>query len=170
MAREVTIRIIGDSQPSPNPSNPTPPNGNQNNPKNNGKKKDEKSLSEIMWAYLGKRALLAIKNEAVQYTGKYFNATDNYKGQEMMTNASDTIDSVMSMGFAAFAGYKMFASTAIGGPWGAVIALAVSAVSKAHGAIKSYEQEANRITENAYGNYFYGVRAGLVAGGHGTEN
>lgn len=170
MAREVIIRIIGEPQEYPSASNPSSPNGDNKKPKSNGKKKDEKALSHVMWAYLGKRAITAIKNESVYYAGKYFTATDNYKSQEMMNNAFDTIESVTSMGFAAFAGFKMFADTAIGGVAGGAIGLAVAAITKTAGALKSYEQEANKITENAYGNYFYGVRAGLVAGGHGTEN
>lgn len=170
MAREVIIRIIGETEATPSASNPNSPKGKNNAVANNGKKSGDRSLSEIMWAYLGKRAIRAIKNEAVHYAGKYFSAADDYKKQEMVANASSTIDDVTSLGFAAFAGYKMFANTAIGGPWGAVIGVAVTAVTKTAGAIKSYEQEAQKITENAYGNYFYGVRAGLVAGGHGTEN
>ena len=46
----------------------------------------------------------------------------------------------------------------------------IVAATKIRGAMKEYENEAEKIVQNAYGNYFYGVRAGLVDGGHGTEN
>ena len=71
MAREVIIRIIGETQ-----GEPSPDGSSENNPKADGKK-EKKSTEQILAAYLGKKIVTAIKDESLYYVGKYFDATEN---------------------------------------------------------------------------------------------
>ena len=170
MARTITVRIIDETAANaiptpaggsgiaaePNPSGSTP----------SGKKKNanEKTMTEILWILAGKRIVNYVKSESMYYTGKYFNLTENYYGQTFVANATQTIEDNMAVATSAMMGLKM------GGTVGAVVATVMSVAQKTLKALDNYAEEARKMAENAYGNYFYGERAGFVAGGHGTEN
>ena len=167
MAREVIIRILEErpSEPDPEASD-----GGQSDPSRTGKSKKDKTLSQLLTAYVGKRVWGIIKEEAKYFTGKYFAATENYKTQSLVDNALETIDFGMSTGFSMVAGAKMFEGTALGAGGGALLAAAAVITQKTVTAFNRYFDEAQKIINNTYGNYFYGERAGYVDGGHGTEN
>ena len=169
MPREVIVRIIDECEVSPVPT-AAADEATYNNPKANAKKKEEKTLGDILWAYVGKRVVNMIKDEAVYYVGKYLTATEDYKSQELVQNASTSIGYATSIGFSAKVGAKMFGETAIGAVGGGAIGIAIAAMGITISRSKAYSQEGQKITENAYGNYFHAERAGLVYGGHGTEN
>lgn len=161
MAKEVIIRVLGETEPSPSPT----ASSSGNTPKANAKeKKKEKTASEMVMTYAANRVWQAVKSEAQYHMGKYFNLTEDYKGQMMVDNAATTIDMAMSMYTSIKVGMVM------GGPVGAAVAVAANALTKTTSALHRYADEATKIIDNAYGNYFYGTRAGFVAGGHGTEN
>ena len=163
MARQVVVRIVSERAAEPSPEGAS--EEKKPSVKKEKKKKEEPSVPSLLMAFMGKKVVTAIKDESLYFVGKYFTATENYKAQTLVSNASATIDSLMSIGFSLYAG-----ATAIGGFAGVMAGMSVAAFNVGSQAFKKYENEAEKIVENAYGNYFYGVRAGLVDGGHGTEN
>lgn len=169
MAREVIIRILEERplEPSADASAST-----DSEPSRGGKAggKKEKTLSQLLTAYVGKRMWSVLKSEAKYFSGKYFNTTENYKMQSYVDNALETIDFGVSTGFSMAVGAKMFADTAIGAAGGALVAAAVVVGQKAVSTFNKFADETQRIINNTYGNYFYAERSGYVSGGHGTEN
>ena len=175
MARVVTIRIINDQTdvPSPSPdmaqaekaSQPVP---SPANPKGSSNKEDDSM--KVIRTYIGNRIYHMVEAEARHVTGKYFAAAEEYSMQAFYDNASSTIsffkdshDAVLSAGkVLAKAGMSASAATGVG------IAFVVAA--KAIQTFNQYANEAQKLIESSYGNYFYGTRAGFVTGGHGTEN
>ena len=162
-ARQVIVTIVSEESREPSADADSTENGPT--PSGKKKKKQEESKANLFAMYLGKRVLTAIKDDSLYFAGKYFTATEDYKSQSLVSNASATIDTVMSAGFGIYAGVKV-----IGGFAGAVAGIAAVGLNLVRQTYKKYEGEAEKIVQNAYGNYFYGVRAGLVDGGHGTEN
>lgn len=162
MAREIVVRIINETEARPS-ADLSSEDGDKKKPKSDGG--SGKDFLGIMWSYLGKRVVTMIKNEAVYYTGKYFDVTENYKASNLVDNASSAIDMATSL----FVGAKV-GTHVLGAGIGTGIGLAITAIGMGVGAVKRYGEEAQKIAQNAYGNYFYGIRAGYVDGGHGTEN
>lgn len=168
--REVIVRIISEEQTEPTPvpqednSAPSPTAKRKKN------KEDDSDFGKVFAAYVGKRAWSNIKSSAQYFTGKYFTASENYRLQTNVDNAMDTIDFGVSTAFSMVAASKLFKDTAVGSAGGAVIGLVVTALNKTIQTVRRFENETQKIMDNAYGNYFYGERAGYVAGGHGTEN
>lgn len=161
MAREIVVRIINETEARPS-ADLSSEDGDKKKPKTDDSGSD---FLKVMWAYLGKRIITRIKTEAMYYTGKYFDVTENYKASNLVDNASSTIDMATSL----FVGAKV-GTHVLGAGLGTGIGLAVTAIGMGVGAVKKYGEEAQKIAQNAYGNYFYGTRAGYVDGGHGTEN
>lgn len=168
MAREIVIRILEERSLAPDPE--ADGGSASSRPSESASEKKEKTLKQLMGAYIGKRVWNILKNEAKYFTGKYFSATENYKAQSYVDNTLDTIDFAVSTGFSMFAAGKLFADTAIGGVGGMALAVGAAVVQKSVGAFNKYSDEAQKIINNTYGNYFYAERSGYVAGGHGTEN
>ena len=172
MAKEVIIRILYDESGEPNPE--ATPSSQDKQPQPSGKKakkeKESQTTAQVFGAYMAHRSWNFIKTEAKYYSNKYMIASEAYREQTLVENAVDTIDFAISTGMIVYAGAKTFAGTALGAAGGGLVALAVTAIAKTAQAIHRYADEAQRIAESAYGNYFYGVRAGFVDGGHGTEN
>lgn len=169
MAREVIIRILEERplEPSADASGST-----TSEPSRSGKAggKKEKTLSQLLTSYVGKRVWGILKNEAKYFSGKYFNTTENYKMQSYVENTLDTIDFGVSTAFSMVVGSKLFENTAIGGDAGAILGIAVAVGQKAVSTFNKFSDETQRIINNTYGNYFYAERSGYVSGGHGTEN
>ena len=172
MAKTVTIRIISDYQQEPSvqaeASSDSMPSVTATS---KGKKKDEKKdPDKAFTVYMGRRAFALIKSEAQFHYNKVTSMAENYILEANLNNALQTVDMAHSV-FSMWAlGSKMGAETAIGGAAGGAIGIAVAAIVQVAGAVRKMETQAQSIAQNAYGNYFYGERAGYVAGGHGTEN
>lgn len=156
--RIVTIRILSEESPVPSADA-----GSSEKTKSKTKE-PEKSATQIMAVYAARRTWEFVKREAVYYANKYIAATEDYKLQVNVQNATDTIDSAMNIGTAMLLGAKM------GGAPGMVVAGTLTAAGQAVTKLNQFQDYSQKIVENAYGNYFYGTRAGLVTGGHGTEN
>ncbi len=171
MAREVIIRILAEQpvEPSADAGSDSTPSGNAPTPSANREKKkkaknEEGTVEKLAKVYSMNQMAESILSNAEYYAGKYATNAENYKASDLIGNARSTINSFKSMWMTAASGFKA------AGPIGAAVALSVGAAKQVVEYQKTYQQEAEKIVQNAYGNYFYGTRAGLVAGGHGTEN
>ena len=166
--RTVTIRIISAEKPVPSPDADTSeaktpaPDGSESS---SSKKKKKKDPFNVFVAYAWNKTWAQVKSFSKTYIGKYFDVSENYQAQQLMSNAATTIDDLSSVFMAAATGAKLL------GPAGAVAGIVAGAAAVTIRQVNTqYTQSAISIIENAYGNYFYGRRAGLVDGGHGTEN
>ena len=156
--RTITIRILSGGKPVPTPdadtSSENTPSPNVSAGSENKKKSETGSTKKVLAAYVVGKVWNEVKALSKHYVGKYFDATENYTAQNLVTNASDTIDF----------GISLFKAGAVG------MALGGPIVSKGFNVVREFGDRAINLTNNAYGNYFYGRRAGYVDGGHGTEN
>ena len=167
MAQTVIIRIIDETEfrePTPTASSTGDGNTPQPNTKNKKSKEKEKDFRTTLYWAIGKRMVSVALDNAKYYAGKYYSMSENYMAQQAVENASNMISSFISIAGSAIAGGVAF------GPWGAIAMAAIAVGNQVLGQVKAYESEVSKIVDNAYGNYFYGTRAGFVAGGHGTEN
>ena len=161
--KTVTIKILSDA----NEQTPTPnPNESKmvNKPSADGKQKKEQKRSSALSAYIARRAYYLVKGEAMKVMNRYIDAAELYKAREVVDNAMNTIDYAVDL----FTATKVGAS--IGGGVGAVAGFLVGATSLG---IRKYDEmrdNASQLVKSAYDNYFYSMRSGFVAGGHGTEN
>jgi len=161
MAREVIVRILNETEDIPHPTT----KGTVNGPKASAKRRSEgKDPTAWVSTYAANKIWGAVKNEAVHFASKYIDATENYVARMMVDNATKTIDDFMGLAHAITTGAVM------GGGIGAAVAAVLTVGAKAAQAFNTYADSSKSIIENAYGNYFYGTRAGFVAGGHDTEN
>ena len=165
-SRTITIRVISGEKPVPSPDASPSDTSTTPSPRasESSSKKKKKTGIDAVGTYMAKQVWEEIKSVSKTYTGKYFDATENYQVQALASNAAATIDGVVSLAHSFALGFRMW------GFKGAFITTAINAGLKVAGAVGDYASSAQSIIENAYGNYFYGRRAGLVDGGHGTEN
>lgn len=171
--RVITIKIIDEDQkaaPSPVPSDnqqgkETP------SPKASNSSSKEQSKSLFAQMHLANKAKDFIVQEAEYYTGKYLSATEDYKMQTTLQNVKNTIQFGFSIYSSAKAGAALGAAAGpAGSVAGAVIGATMAVAQKVQSGISAYTDAAQAIVDNAYGNYFYGERAGFASGGYGTEN
>lgn len=171
--RTITIRIISEDQsvaPSPDPSDGASAKEIPS-PKASNSSSKEKSKSLFAELNIREKAKNLAIQEAEFYTGKYLSVTEDYRAETALQNVKNTINNAFSI----YASMKTVAALgASAGPYGAIAGAAIGATmsiaSKVQGEISKYSEAAQAIIDNAYGNYFYGERAGFVSGGYGTEN
>ncbi len=171
--RTITIRIISEDQkaaPSPVPSdNQSENDAPSPNASNSSSKEKSKSLFAQM--HLASKAKDFVFQEAEYYTGKYLSVTEDYRMQTTLQNVKNTIQFGFSVYASAKAGAALGAAAGpAGSVAGAVIGTTMAVAQKVQSGISAYSDAAQAIVNNAYGNYFYGERAGFASGGYGTEN
>lgn len=173
MAREVVIRILSEQETVPSvtatPNANAQPSPNAKGSQKKGNKQDE-TFESVFLAYVGRKAWAMIRQQATYSANRYLQLTENYRMQTSVQNTMQVVDGITDMVMAGVVGAKLFRDTQVGAGAGAVIGMIVTAISATASAVQKYEDAAQRIVENAYGNYFYSERAGIVNGGHGTEN
>lgn len=169
--KTVTIKILSDANeqtPTPNGSGA---NSDGSRPSPNAKKtKEQKSTAQMVTTFIARKAYYAVKNNATQFIYKYFNASEMYKERVSVENAVSTIDSFVDIGTAAVGTAKLFSMVGASGVAGGVVGATVATAMKAIGTYQTLSNDAQKLIDSSYGNYFRATRAGFVAGGHDTEN
>ena len=166
--RTITIKIVSDAgEQTPNPNG----NVSQNAPNPSAKKtKGSDDAMKTFGIYVARRAYYLAKSTASQYVNKYFNASEMYREQMMISNTMNTIDYFVDIGTSGMFVSKMLAGTAAGGPVGFAIGAGIMALTKGIQRFNELSNQAQQLVDSSYGNYFNSTRAGFVAGGHNTEN
>ena len=167
--KQVTIKIISDSEKTvPNPS--ASDNGASTKKKPKADSKEKKTPAETLAIYFARKAYYMAKAQATQFVNKYANASEMYKERADVQNVMSTIDFAVDS-FATVGGMaSMFSNLGFSGPVGAIIGIALTAINKGISTFNEMSNNAQRVIDSAYGNYFNATRAGFVAGGHDTEN
>lgn len=160
--KTVTIRILSDS--SEQTPNPNPNDLKKDNPTTDAKKKKGEKKNATLSAYIARRAYYLVKNEAKRIMNRYIDANEDYKSRQMVDNAITTIDYAVDLYTAA----KIGAS--IGNVAGGFVGFTIGATSLGVTKYNELQGNAEQLIKSAYDNYFYSMRSGFVAGGHGTEN
>lgn len=164
--RTITIRIISEDRgaaPSPNPAD-NDDDGKNPNPDASSDSSKKKGKSLFAKMHIADEAKNFVIQEAEYYAGKYLSVTEDYRAQTTLQNAKNTINGAFGLYASIAAGAK------IGNVPGAIIGAAMAVSKQVQSAISANYDSYQAIIENAYSNYFYGTRAGLASGGHGTEN
>ena len=169
MSRSITITIINEaSDELPSPDLSTQESAKAKPSADNEKKK--KTVGDLLKIYVGRRIYQSVKSTATTYMNKYFDAAENYHAATAVDNTMTTIDGIVDLWAGAMGAAKGFAMIGASAGVGFGLGAAAVAITKTISAINQYASEAQNLVNSAYGNYFYGQRAGFVAGGHGTEN
>lgn len=169
MSRSITITIINEASED----RPSPDLGSQDSEKKKpsaDNEKSKKTVGDLLKIYVGRRIYQSVKSTATTYMNKYFDASENYHAATAVDNVVSTIDGVVDLWSGAKGAAKGFAMIGASAAVGFGLGLTAVALTKTISAINQYASEAQNLVNSAYGNYFYGQRAGFVAGGHGTEN
>lgn len=112
-----------------------------------------------------------IKNSAMYVVGRYFNLTENYKGEQDLQNTLSVLGNVIGAGTSIVGGAIAGAKA---GPVGIVAGAAVGAVfwtaNTALNAFKAWDNQRIQLATMNIESSFQQVRLGLVDNGRGTQN
>lgn len=168
--RTITIRIVNDSDNSPDEPS-ADAKGNDNKAPSKDAKKNKNSAKQAMAFYTTMQVVATIKQFGETSYNRYTSLLENYKSEVAQENARREIGLVANVISSTISGAIIGSKFGpIGTAIGTIVGLTTSVARNVMTVNSTLEQQNRAVHEEAYSLYFNTERAGMVNYSRGTEN